>query len=102
MQRPRLQQLESAIVHGPFDLDWLAGELLALTQQTAERHGLARRQTWLVYQIIRHKLRRRHAMLAGVAMTLAAGFHGAQEAVAGENDAVRHHLALRDGRAEAP
>ena len=35
-------------------------------------------------------------------MTLAAGFDGAQEAVLGEHDAVRHHLALRDRRAEAP
>ena len=59
MQRPRLQQLEAGLVHRPFDLDRLAGELLALAQQAAERHRLARRQARLVDQILRHELRRR-------------------------------------------
>ncbi len=81
MQRPRLQQLEAALVHRPFDLDRLAGELLALAQQAAERHRLAGRQTRLAHQIVGHQLRRRHAVLAGVAMALAAGFDRAQEAV---------------------
>ena len=41
-------------------------------------------------------------MIAGVPMAFAAGFDRAQETVLTEHDTVRHHLALRDRRAESP
>ena len=65
----------------PFDLDRRAGELLAFAQQAAERHRLARRQAWLAHQFLGHQLRGGNAVRAGVAMALAAGVDGAQEAV---------------------
>ncbi len=42
------------------------------------------------------------AVAAGLAVILAAGLDRAHEALAAEHDAVGHHLALRDRRAEPP
>ena len=64
-----------------------------------ERHGS--RASSLRHRLRRH-LASHLAVAAGVAMILAAGLHGAHEALAAEHDAVGHHLALRDRRAEPP
>ena len=74
MQRPRLQQLEAALVHRPFDLDRPAGQLFrigaaagrASPPRPAVRHGSLTRSFGT-------SSRRRDAVRAGVAMALAAG-----------------------------
>ena len=76
--------------------------MLAFAQQTAERYGLSRRKARLAHQILRHKLRRRYAVRAGLAMVLAAGLDRAQEAVLRQHNPVRHHFTLRDRRAKPP
>ena len=67
---------------------------------------LAGREAWLARLVGRHCLRRHLAVSlavsAGVAVILAAGLDAAHEALAAEHDAVRHHLALGDRRAEPP
>src|SRR6185503_19500147 len=81
MQRTRLQQFESAFIQCPFDLDRSTRELLAFAQQPAERHGFSWRKGWLAHEIFWHEFRCRNAMRAGLAMALATGLDGAQEAV---------------------
>ncbi len=103
MERARLQQLEAGIVERPFDLDGHAEQGLGLAQHASQRDGLAGIEARLLHQFARHRLGRgAGAVAAGVAMVLAAGRVAAQEALAGQDDAVRHHLALGDRRTEPP
>ncbi len=102
MQRPRLQELEAFVVERPFDLDRHAHQRLGLADEAPERHRLPGVETGLARKLFRHRLRRRAHVSAGLAVILAAGLDRAHEALAAEHDAVGHHLALRDRRAEPP
>ena len=75
----------------------------AFAQQPAERHRLARREARLAHQILRHQLaaprrraRRCRDGLCGRPATVR------RKPFLAQHDAVGHHLALRDRRAEAP
>ena len=62
-----------------------------------------RRKARLAHQVLRAPARGAATPCAQVSRwPLRPACHGAQEAVLGEHDAVGHHLALRDRRAEAP
>ena len=103
MERARLQQLEAGLVERPFDLDGHAEQGFDLAQQASQRDGLAGVEARLLREVARHRLGHgAGAVAAGVAVVLAAGHVAAQEALAGQHDAVRHHLALGDRRAEPP
>src|SRR5262249_51658208 len=102
MQRPCLQKLETSFVECPFNLDRLLQQRLALSQHSTEFSGLPWRQARCLRVIGRYRLRRNLAMLAAVTMILAARLNGSDKTLPVEHNAVRHHLALRDGGAETP
>jgi hypothetical protein len=110
-QRARLQQLEAAVIARPFDLDRHAKHSLGLAEHAAERNGFAGVEARLVDKLARHCLRGNSGaavcvpvrpMATDVGVVLAAGFVGPQEALTREHDAVRHHLALSNRRAQPP
>src|SRR6516225_1627566 len=106
VQRPRLQQFETVIAQRPFDLNGHAERALGLAHQPAERGGLAGFEARGANERRRHGLRRSSGavagMAAGLAMMLSPRIVGADEALPAEYDAVRHHFALGDGRAQSP
>jgi len=102
-ERSRLQELESAGVERPFDLDRTADHRRRLHQHAAEGDGLPGVETGGRDKLARHRLRDGAAqMCAAFRMILAARLDAAQKSLAREHDAVRHDLTLRDGGAEPP
>ena len=101
--RTRLQQLEARFVERPFDLDGPAHEAFGLAQQPPERHRFAGSEAGLLDELIGHRpCGRAFAMGTGVAAILAARLDLAHESLPAEQDAIGHHLALGNGRAEPP
>ena len=102
IERPCLQQLESGLVHRPFDLDRHAHYRLGPLHEPAELRRLRAGEAG------RARARTRGGRLAqvgaarGVRQLLEAGDGLAHPPVTGEHVAVGRHLALRDRRAQTP
>src|SRR5262249_37266894 len=97
-ERARLQELEAQMVERPFDLDRAADDGFRLAHRAAERHRLrgvkTRRADELRWDRLRHG-----AGAAVLAVMRATGVDLAQKSLARKHDAIRDHLALRDGGA---
>src|SRR6266511_997928 len=99
VQRPRLEQFESAIVLRPFDFHWYAHDVLDLPQQPTQQDGLSRIEAGFGRTRSGNGMR---AVRATDAMEYPARHGAAEQAVAAQDDAIRHDFALGDRRPEAP
>ena len=102
MKRTRLQELESAVVQCPLDLDRSASQFLAFAQEAAECHCFAGRETWLADQFIGNELGSSDTMLACIPVSFAPHFILSEETSFAQQDAIGHDLALGNRRTKAP